>query len=295
MGSTVRDCDSEARDFSVKVAVTGASGFVGRHVLAELGRHAVEVTAIARRVPVDATRQARWVELDIAQPPNRSYELIGSPDVLLHLAWGGLPNYGSLHHFESELPGQYAFLSGLVRQGLSALVAVGTCFEYGWQSGALRAEQETRPSNPYALAKDSLRKQLQHLRAATPFAFTWARLFYIYGEGQSQSSLFAQLRRAVERGEKVFPMSGGEQLRDYLPVEEAAKRLVRLTLDRTDAGPVNVCSGVPISVRRLVEEWIAARGWRIELALGRYPYSDYEPMAFWGVDQSGSAALRSTE
>lgn len=279
----------------MKVAVTGATGFVGRHVLAELSGHAVEVTAITRRLPADVPPATRWVELDIERPPNRGYELLGAPDVLLHLAWGGLPNYGSLHHFETELPSQYAFVSGLVREGLPAVVAVGTCFEYGFQSGALHADQETRPSNPYALAKDSLRKQLEHLRALTPFAFTWARLFYLYGEGQASSSLFAQLRGAVEHGEAVFPMSGGEQLRDYLPVEEVAKRLVRLTLDRADFGPVNVCSGVPISVRSLVEGWIAAHGWRIELALGRYPYSAYEPMAFWGVDQFRSVAAPSAK
>jgi dTDP-6-deoxy-L-talose 4-dehydrogenase (NAD+) len=280
----------------VKIAVTGATGFVGRHVLAELSGHAVEVTAITRRVPADASPAARWVELDIARPPNRSYELIGAPDVLLHLAWGGLPNYGSVHHFETELPAQYAFLSGLVRQGLRAVVAAGTCFEYGLQSGALRADQETRPNNPYALAKDTLRKQLQQLRTTTPFALTWARLFYLYGEGQAASSLFAQLRRAVEQGEAVFPMSGGEQLRDYMRVEDAAKQLGRLTLDRADLGPVNVCSGVPVSVRSLVERWIAAHGWSIELALGRYPYSPYEPMAFWGVDEKlQEAALPSAE
>jgi len=279
----------------VRIAVTGASGFLGRHVLAELERHQVTVTATGRKVPAGASSTAHWVELDIARPPTRVYEFIGSPDVLLHLAWGGLPNYGSLHHFEAELPAQYAFLSGLVRQGLPALVAVGTCFEYGAQSGALRADRETRPTNPYAFAKDCLRRGLQFLQRDTPFAFTWARLFYVYGEGQAPLSLFCQLRDAVQRGDKVFPMSGGEQLRDYLPVDEAAKRLVRLALDRADLGPVNVCSGMPISVRRLVEGWIAAHGWRIELGLGLRPYSPFEPMAFWGVDTLGAATLSPLE
>jgi dTDP-6-deoxy-L-talose 4-dehydrogenase (NAD+) len=82
-------------------------------------------------------------------------------------------------------------------------------------------------------------------------------------------------------------MSGGEQLRDYLPVREVARRLVRLALTPRDLGPVNVCSGTPISVRRLVEGWIKEHGWKIELKLGALPYPDYEPMAFWGEDSSG--------
>jgi nucleoside-diphosphate-sugar epimerase len=47
-------------------------------------------------------------------------------------------------------------------------------------------------------------------------------------------------------------------------------------------GIVNVCSGRPISVRRLVEDWILEHGWRIRPDYGRYPYPDYEPIAFWG-------------
>ena len=77
-------------------------------------------------------------------------------------------------------------------------------------------------------------------------------------------------------------MSGGEQLRDYLSVAEAAKHIVSLALIKKDIGTINVCSGSPISVRRLVEGWVKENGWSIRLNLGHYPYPDHEPMAFWG-------------
>ena len=89
-------------------------------------------------------------------------------------------------------------------------------------------------------------------------------------------------------------MSGGEQLRDYLPVAQAARYLVSLALIEKDIGVVNVCSGTPISVRKLVEGWIKENGWPIRLNLGRYPYSDYEPMAFWGDSQKLSLLLNKT-
>jgi nucleoside-diphosphate-sugar epimerase len=77
-------------------------------------------------------------------------------------------------------------------------------------------------------------------------------------------------------------MSGGEQLRDYLPVEEVARLLVELALLGTNAGVVNVCAGRPVKLRDLVEGWRRENGWALELNLGRYAYVDYEPMAFWG-------------
>jgi len=269
----------------IKFALTGATGFIGRHVLAEINSlSGVEVIAIARelREGNQEISNGRWVQMDICKPPANVFEALGCPDILIHLAWQGLPNYRSLHHFETELPIQYAFLKQLVEQGLESLVVGGTCFEYGMQSGALSEEMETRPANPYGFAKDTLRKQLQYLESIYPFNLTWARLFYMYGDGQPDSSLIPQLKKAVERGDKVFNMSGGEQLRDYLSVNEVAKKITSLALKQQNIGTINICSGKPRSVRNLVEQWIRDKQSSIELNLGFYPYPDYEPMAFWG-------------
>ena len=268
----------------MKVVVTGASGFIGQHVLTDLLQHGLEIVAVTR----EATRLAglneavRIVEMDIAHPPSDCFEQMGRPDILIHLAWDGLPNYKSLHHFETELTRQYHFLKLMLEGGLSSLLVTGTCFEYGMQSGPLAADMPTKPNNPYGYAKDALRKQLEFLKAQMRFNLTWGRLFYMYGEGQPSTSLFPKLKEAVLNGDKVFNMSGGEQLRDYLPVEEIARQIVQLALSQRDIGVVNICSGKPISVRRLVEQWLNDNGWEIELNLGYYPYPDYEPMAFWG-------------
>jgi len=267
-----------------KIAITGASGFIGRHVLAELACHPVEVIAATRDATklADVTQNARVVELDYANPQADDYERLHMPDVLIHLAWAGLPNYKSLHHFETELPRQYLFLKGLIEAGLPALLVTGTCFEYGMQSGALSEDLTPLPCTPYGYAKDALRRQLEFLCEKHAFALTWTRLFYIYGTGQSKNSLLTQLKEAVARGETVFNMSGGEQLRDYLPMNEVAAALVNLALRQKDIGVVNVCSGKPVSVRNLVEGWLKDNGWTIGLNLGHYDYPDYEPMAFWG-------------
>jgi dTDP-6-deoxy-L-talose 4-dehydrogenase (NAD+) len=268
----------------VNVAVSGATGFIGRHAVAELEQRGVPVTLVVRsnsRLPAGFEKHP-VVRIDGVADAARWYAAAGRPDTLIHLAWGGLPHYRSLHHFETELPAQYEWLKVWIESGLKTLVVAGTCFEYGLQSGPLSETMQTRPANPYGLAKDVLRRQLEYLQQRQPFAFNWARLFYLHGEGQAETSLWPQLQRATARGDRVFPMSGGEQLRDYLPVTQAASHLVELALAQADNGVVNVCSGQPISVRRLVEGWIEDNGWAIEPAFGRYPYPDHEPMAFWG-------------
>lgn len=278
----------------MRIAVIGASGFIGRHVVAELARHDVDIVAVSRHPHIWNLPQVQHVPLDISQEPASAYERLGRPDAVIHLAWGGLPNYRSLHHFEHELPVHYSFLKHMIEAGLARLTVTGTCFEYGMQSGALSEYMPAFPDNAYGYAKDALRRQLQYLQAVLPFELIWPRLFYLYGDGQAESSLYPLLSRAVQRGEQSFAMSGGEQLRDYLPVAAVARKIVALTLLRRDVGVVNVCSGQPISIRRLVESWILDNDWKIDLDLGRYPYPDYEPHAFWGDNAKLNALIGDT-
>ena len=268
----------------MKFAVTGASGFIGRHVLTELAQHQVDAVVVTRDAKhfADLALSCNVVEMDIGVPSDDCYDRLGRPDVLIHMAWDGLTNYKSLHHFETELPRQFCFLKKMVDARLPSLLVTGTCFEYGMQSGPLAADMPTNPNNPYGYAKDALRQQLEFLKLYENFNLTWARLFYMYGEGQPSTSLYPNLKEAVLNGELVFNMSGGEQLRDYLPVHDVARQIVQLAMNREDVGSVNICSGNPISVRRLVEQWVSDNRWNIELNLGYYPYPDYEPMAFWG-------------
>lgn len=277
----------------MKIAITGASGFIGRHVLSELLKYETEIVAVTRNAThlagIDKTIQI--IEMDIACSAADCYEKIGRPDILIHLAWQSLSNYRSLHHFETELPRQYHFLKNMIEAGLASLFVTGTCFEYGMQSGPLAADLLTKPDNPYGFAKDSLRKQLNFLKSAKKFNLTWARLFYMYGDGQSSKSLFPLIKEAALRGDKIFNMSGGEQLRDYLPVEEVARQIVQLAMAQRNFGTINICSGKPQSVRNLVEQWINENHWKIQLNPGHYPYPDYEPMAFWGKKQNFFAQL----
>lgn len=250
-------------------------------------------TVVATSLNEKKAKQFNWYDKVKYRPLDLSkldvtknyFDYFDQPDILIHLAWEGLPNYKSLFHIEENLPRHYRFLSNLVRNGLKDVTVTGTCFEYGMQQGCLSEEMPAKPENPYAIAKDLLRRNLEELNGRFNFSFKWIRLFYMYGNGQNPKSLFAQLDKAIEEGDLVFNMSGGEQIRDYLPIENVAKYIVAIAMQQSIKGIVNCCSGKPVRLKDMVSSYLKSKGANILLNLGYYSYPNYEPMEFWGDDK----------
>jgi nucleoside-diphosphate-sugar epimerase len=271
-----------------KVLVTGASGFIGQYLINELLNNNCTVIATsaseAKAVQQPWFSAVHFIPFDFRNyaPEVDYFDFFGQPDHMIHLAWEGLPHYKALFHFEENLPRHYALLKNMVTNGLPDLSVAGTCLEYGFREGCLQEGMTADPANPYALAKDTLRRFLQQLQKVHPFSLKWIRLFYMFGKGQHPNSLFPQLDRAIEQGERRFNMSGGEQIRDYLPVETVAANIRAIALQNEVTGIVNCCSGRPVLLRELVEGYVGEKGADISLNLGYYPYPDYEPMRFWG-------------
>ena len=96
----------------MKIAVTGANGFIGRHVVAEIAKRSIRSVLVVRPSlePPPTSSNSSVIPMDLRNPPANAFDMMGQPDVLIHLAWAGLPHYKSLHHFEEELPTQYRFL-----------------------------------------------------------------------------------------------------------------------------------------------------------------------------------------
>lgn len=268
----------------MKVAVTGASGFLGRHVLRGLEDADVDTVAVLRpgsTLAVEADG-IEMVSLDLAHGGADAFARIGRPDTLIHLAWDGLPHYQSKHHLDAELPIQKAFLESCIRSGLKHVVVAGTCFEYGLQTGELHEGLPAIPATAYGEAKDALRRHLERLQLQYAFGLSWLRLFYLYGPGQAATSLYSQLKAAVHRGDTSFAMSPGDQIRDFMPVEQAARGIVDIALRGIDGGLINLCSGRPERVADAARKWLREWNASLELKAGVYPYPDYEPFAFWG-------------
>ncbi len=284
----------------MRVLITGATGFIGNSTIKELlkyNEHEIIATSID---PVEKAKEFKWFEdvtyvcRDLNEEEQNYFSFFREPDILIHLSWEGLPNFKELYHFERNTINNYNFIKNMIINGLKDVNVIGTCFEYGMQSGSLSEDLPSKPITAYGLSKDTLRKFLEELRKKYDFCFKWIRLFYMYGKGQSPKSILPQLDIALDNNEEVFNMSGGEQLRDYLPVSKVAENIVKISLQKNITGIINNCSAKPISIRKLVENYIKKRKKTIKLNLGYYNYPDYVPMAFWGNNNKLKSILKKT-
>jgi len=269
---------------SKKVIVSGATGFIGQHLIPILLKDGYEVLAISRSQKRAETlpwfKDVKFISYDFHS--DKQITKVEGFRGLIHLAWQDLPNYDSSIHVKKNLPCSYRFIDSLLDKGVNQVLIAGTCFEYGLKSGAISSSSTTEPTTQYAIAKDTLRKKLTLLSFKKDFNLQWARIFYMFGKGQNSNSIISQLDFAIKNNQKVFHMSGGEQLRDYLPVEKASEKLSNL-YKSGNKGIFNICSGKPISIRNLVESYIEKKNSNIIPKYGYYPYSVYEPMQFWGI------------
>ncbi len=283
----------------MKILVTGADGFIGKYLIDELLNHQVDIIATSHNKEnaekCSWFKRVQYIEHDFNNNKEDVYSLFEKPDLLIHLAWEGLPNYKELFHIEKNLFSNYYFLKNMVCSGLKDMVIVGTCLEYGMRNGCLSESLDPKPIVPYSIAKNTLREFVEQMKHNYDFQYKWIRLFYMYGEGQSKNSILEQLKEALNKKAEYFNMSGGEQLRDYLPIEKVAEYIAKISLQNEITGIINCCSGTPISIRRLVEEYLEKNNMNIKLNLGYYPYADYEPMAFWGDSTKLLRLIRNDE
>lgn len=118
----------------MKVLVTGANGYIGRHVTKKLLDLGCQVVASDIRFDSMDT-EADYREIDLFSAKGDLYTELGRPDVCIHLAWrNGFDHYNFTH--VGDLPGHYAFLTGLIDAGLPQLVVMGTMHEVGYFEGS---------------------------------------------------------------------------------------------------------------------------------------------------------------
>ncbi|MBR6029577.1 MAG: NAD-dependent epimerase/dehydratase family protein [Clostridia bacterium] len=265
---------------AVKVAVTGASGYIGRHVVSALLRRGCEVTACDLR-PADFPEGVRFSDADIFSGAADIYDQLGRPDAVIHLAWMDGFVHNSPKHM-AQLSAHVRFLNALVDAGLPKLSVMGSMHEVGYWEGAITADTPCKPLSQYGVAKNALRQSMLLYAAGKATSLRWLRAYYIFGDDARASSIFAKLTQAAERGQETFPFTSGKNKYDFISVEDLAEQIAAAALQDKHEGIINCCTGEPKSLAEQVEWFIRDRGLNIRLAYNTFPDRPYDSPGVWG-------------
>ena len=270
------------------VLLTGATGFVGRHVITNLLDKNIKVRAIVRKGKKsffkDKNFKIELIETDDLFKESIDWwaEQCKGIDTIIHVAWYAEPG----KYLKSEknidcLIGSLNLAKGAIRAGIRRFIGIGTCFEYDLNFGNLSINTPLKPTTPYAAAKAELYKLLSQLLSSQSIEFSWCRLFYLYGEGEDERRLVSYIHKQLSKCEKV-ELSSGKQIRDFLDVAEVGRIIVDVSMG-SQHGPINICSGIPITVRQLAEKIADEYGRRDLLNFGARPDNLVDPPRIVGI------------
>lgn len=270
----------------MRLFVTGGTGFIGAHFLNQALAAGHEVIALRRpggRPMIPLIDQPKWLDGFLDEVPLSALE---GCDSLIHFAAQGVSPQKTDWNlaFEVNVRQSLVLFSLAVTAGIPRLIACGSCFEYG-RSGErydlIPPDAPLEPIGPYSASKAAFSLALEAMSRSAPASFSILRPFHLFGEGQHESNFWPSLRSAALAG-KDFAMTSGDQIRDYMTVENAAKRFLKAAL--ASDGPhfhiSNIGSGIPVTLRDFATQWWTHWNATGQLKLGAVPYRDEEIMRF---------------
>lgn len=246
-----------------RILVTGATGLIGKELVVPLRARGFDVSAIT---------------IDKINPDNGIHWIKGSlfdrdfvtktvaelrPTHLLNMAWATTGDY--LTNFVN-----YDFLSAGIHlatqfaaTGGRRAVYAGTCFEYAFKNEPIKETDLLEPDrNEYAFCKNELRQIASRIFNKAGVSFGYGRIFYVYGRGEAKTRLTGLVIDKLSHGERVL-IKAGSLLKDYMYTRDIAGSFSALA-DCDVEGPVNICTGVPISIHDYVLK-IAERMGKLDL------------------------------
>jgi GDP-4-dehydro-6-deoxy-D-mannose reductase len=255
----------------VKVLITGAAGFTGRHLSALLSKEAGN-----QLVLIDRKASQGILSCDLAKPEEVEGILKDqAPDQIYHLAGTFTNDYGLDH--ASNVESSKNLLDAVVKLKLNPkILLVGSAAEYGDVPEAENPVKENRPLRPvsvYGLTKAMQTQLMLFYAATTTLRLVMARTFNLMGKGVSDRLFVGKIYQQIDELKKnklqkiTTGFLGAE--RDYLPVEEAVRKY-KVLMEKGAPGEVyNVGSGKGIKMSSLLYKILQENGLSMDVVLER--------------------------
>ncbi|MDB5103337.1 MAG: epimerase [Fibrobacteres bacterium] len=261
------------------ILVTGANGFIGKRLVERLCAAGLSVTATGRRPHAGPALPAgcAYVEADLSDPADVAELAAHGPyGTILHLAatavFKDTPETDR-EMYRSNVTATFNLVE-LARDQKSRFVFLSSGMVYGDQRGPFKESMATRPGNFYAVSKLMGEEMIRFASQRHGFAHLIFRIAIVYGPGQPEGMFIPSLVQALSAG-KDFPMTEGNQIRDFLYIEDCL-RAIHLGATGEAQGTFNLATGLRTTMREVGETAAAIAGAKEALKPGALPYRQNE-------------------
>lgn len=262
----------------MRCLVTGASGFLGSHLVRKLLEHKHSVVVVLRpgsdpwrlrdcmsRIEVISGSLERAANL-ATEVHNRTF------DATFHLAWSGVTGEqrNSIDQVTKNVMNSLQLWHAVHELGCRTFIGVGSQAEYGSFSGVLRESIPAAPETLYGTSKLALGILVKQLCAAVGMRYVWLRLLSVYGPGDDERHMVPGLIRSLMLRQKPA-LTDGKQVWDYLYVTDAAAALC-MAMETEASGVFNLGSGKACILRDFVKDVRDCIDPTLPLGFGEVPY-----------------------
>lgn len=242
-----------------RVLVTGASGFLGRHLIEKLREDGIQVTALLHHLHKDEEPEYdHCIFGDVSNGVDLDGVLVHHGiDTVFHLAAvtevavGFTDPAGT---FEANIRGTWKVLDACRRQKIGRVIISSSDKAYGRTPPPYREDLPLLPDRPYETSKACVDLLARTYASSYGMSISTTRCVNLYGPGcMSLSTLIPNTIRRVLRGERPLIRNGGAMRRDWLYISDAVDGYMKLA-DSKFVGPINFGSGNGITVKETVQK-----------------------------------------
>jgi nucleoside-diphosphate-sugar epimerase len=262
----------------VNAIVTGATGFLGAALVARLLASGGKVAVIVRR---DSPNRKRLPNHPALLVVNGDFDDVGawreplagfSAEVFYHLAWSGVGNrYRNDPMQTANIEPTLETLRLARELGCGRWVGTGSQAEYGPLNRRISEKDLPEPTSLYGAAKAATCLLTQVLGEQLGMETVWARVFSTYGPGDNSGWMLVDVIRQLLNGQRPA-LTPGEQLWDYLYVDDAADALYAMGKCEHLSGTYNLGSGQSQTIRSIAEMARDLINPQLPLGFGDIPY-----------------------
>jgi dTDP-6-deoxy-L-talose 4-dehydrogenase (NAD+) len=235
------------------ILLTGATGFIGQRVLEELKKDKKNrIKVITRGINNTALENNN---IEVIKTKNAFTESMkwwedccNDIDLIIHLAWYVEPGkyLNSNKNFQC-ISGTTNLVRAAKIKNVKKFVGIGTCFEYDLSDREVKTvDSKLKPRSLYAASKLACFHLISNFYKNTSIDFLWLRLFYLYGEGESEKRFYGHIVKQLKQDKFVY-LNFPDKVRDYLEISEASKKITNYALSKA-VGVKNICSGRAVTL-----------------------------------------------